>query len=345
MRAVRAMAWSSSRCCETTKARTGPSRSASSADAATKMHPPGREGSVAQRRQASKKARRRGKPRGCLNAGAITSSTNRSEATRSISSCSSSFEVKWAKRPLFESPISAASAERLSPSRPSRAARRKAVSRMRSRVCGPFAMPEQYDRTFFNASEKARSVVFLEPAPACGVDRGAGEDADAHSESSESFVLRPALGISLVDLLGHHRRLEQREAGVEQHRRQLAAGGARVLLHHLLPGQAARQEGRPEGERLQGLGVALLYPVTERSPQIHQRVPHGGHLPVQQAEHPRRIAGVEDQVVVLEVVVDERGPALRRHPPGEPARDLLHFRHVLRARVLPALRPSLDLAA
>src|SRR5467141_299565 len=238
MRAVRAMAWSRSRCCETTKARTGPSRSSSSADAATKMHPPGREGSVAQRRQASKKARRRGKPRGCLNAGAITSSTNRSEATRSISSCSSCFEVKWAKRPLFESPISPASAERLSPSRPSRAARRKAVSRMRSRVCGPFVMRVQYDRSFFYASEKARSVVFLEPAPACGVDRGAGEDPDAHSERGESFVLGQALGVPLVDLLGHHRRLEQGEAGVKQHGRQLAAARARVLPHHFLAGQA-----------------------------------------------------------------------------------------------------------
>src|SRR5882672_10854939 len=244
MRAVRAMAWSSSRCCETTKARTGPSRSSNSADAATKMHPPGREGSVAQRRQASKKARRRGKPRGCLNAGAITSSTNRSEATRSISSCSSSFEVKWAKRPLFERPISAASAERLSPSRPSRAARRKAVSRMRSRVCGPFAMAGHgtTGRSLMQA-KKARSVVFLEPAPTCSVDRGMGEDPDAHSERGESFVLRQALGVALVDLLGHHRRLEQSEAGVEQHGRQLAAGSARVLLHALLPGQAARQEG------------------------------------------------------------------------------------------------------
>src|SRR5882762_5988906 len=223
MRAVRAMAWSSPRCWETTKARTGPSRSSSSAAAATKMHPPGREGLIAQRRQASKNARRRGKPRGCLNAGVITSSTNRSEATRSISSCSSSSESKWAKRPLFESPICSASVERVNPSRPSRAARRKAVSRMRSRVCGPFVMRVQYDRSFFYASKKHDRSFFLEPAAACGVDRGAGEDPDAHSERGESFVLGQALGVPLVDLLGHHRRLEQCEAGVKQHGRQLAA--------------------------------------------------------------------------------------------------------------------------
>ena len=133
------MACKRPRCCETTYARTGPSRSSSSAAAATKTHPPGREGSVAQRRQFSKSARTRGRPRGCLNAGRMTLSTKRSEATRSISSCSSSFESKCAKRPLLERPSLPASAPRLSPSRPSRAASRKAVSRMRSRVSVPFA--------------------------------------------------------------------------------------------------------------------------------------------------------------------------------------------------------------
>src|SRR6267143_2036642 len=46
--AVRAMACKRPRCCETTYARIGPSRSSSSAAAATKTHPPGSEGSVAQ---------------------------------------------------------------------------------------------------------------------------------------------------------------------------------------------------------------------------------------------------------------------------------------------------------
>src|SRR3989440_395217 len=336
--AVRAMACKRPRCCETTDARTGPSRSSSSAAAATKTHPPGSEGSVAQRRQFSKSARTRGRPRACLNAGRMTLSTKRSEATRSISSCSSSFESKWAKRPLLERPSLPARAARLSPSRPSRAASRKAVSRMRSRVSVPFATGLQYDRSCGNASQRS-----LEPSADRRLGRGVRQDPYPFAQPRESFVLGEPLHVPLVNLLDDHRDLEEPEAGVEQDPRRLASLCARELLHQLRPRQTAGKEGRPEGEGLECVRVTLLYPVTEGSAQVHQRVAHRGHLPVQDADHPREVRRVEHQVVVLEIIVDERRSALRRHPLDEPARDGLHVGNVLRPRVLPAFRPSLHL--
>src|SRR5581483_3694271 len=282
------------------------SRSSSSAAAATKMHPPGSPGSVAQRRQFSNSAFTRGSPRGCRNEGASTLATKRSEAVRSISSCSSSFEPKWANSPLFDIPSSPASPARLSPSSPSRAASRNAVSRMRSRVCRPFAMPIPYAEPAWSATKKARPVVFSsiplvakadrrrlhhhatalgrrrrarngdrrsEPSPLRGCHRRPGEDAHPQPERGKPLVPGQPFHVPPVDLLRHHRRLEQRKAAVEQHRRKLPLRGARILLHHLRPREAAGQEGGPERERLQRLGIPLLHPVPERGAQIHQRIP------------------------------------------------------------------------
>src|SRR5438874_6702402 len=368
--AARAMACKRPRCCKTTYARTGPSRSSSSAAAATKTHPPGREGSVAQRRQFSKSARTRGRPRGCLNAGRMTLSTKRSEATRSISSCSSSFESKWAKRPLLESPSLPARAARLSPSSPSRAASRKAVSRMRPRVSVPFVTAYQYDRSCGNATKKNNRKIrpkdpghntqlpcrtqswhaglrivspHLETSAARRVDCGVPQDPYPFAQRRESFILGEPLHVSFVNLLDDHRDLEEPEAGVEQYPRRLPSRGARVLLHQLRPRQAAGSEGRPESESLERVRITRLHPVTEDSTEIHQRVADRGHLPVQDADHPREVRRVEHQVVVLEIIVDERRSALRRHPLGEPARDGLHVGNVLCPRVLPAFRPSLHL--
>ena len=62
----------------------------------------------------------------------------RSRAASIVASCSSSFEPKCAKRPLFDIASSSASRPMVSPSRPSTEARSTARSRMRCRVRSPF---------------------------------------------------------------------------------------------------------------------------------------------------------------------------------------------------------------
>ena len=57
-------------------------------------------------------------------------------------------------------------------------------------------------------------------------------------------------------------------------------------------------------------GSPFWHPVGETGAEIHQGVADGGHLPVEDADHLERVAGVEDDVVEPEVAVDDAGSDL-----------------------------------
>ena len=71
------------------------------------------------------------------------------------------------------------------------------------------------------------------------------------------------------------------------------------------------------------VAIPLLDPVGERSAEIEQRIADRRHLPVEHAEHLREVLRGEHDVVELEVVVNQRRPALLRQVIREPARGLI----------------------
>ena len=78
----------------------------------------------------SQSAQTRASPRGAARAGAITSATNIAAAWSTVASWSSSFEPKWANKPLLLIPVASASRAIDSGSRPSCVASAAAVSRI-----------------------------------------------------------------------------------------------------------------------------------------------------------------------------------------------------------------------
>ncbi len=93
------------------------------------------------------------------------------------------------------------------------------------------------------------------------------------------------------------------------------------------------------------VAVGRVGPVVEQRAEIDQWVAEGGHVPVEEGDHPIRLAGGEHAVVELEIVVDERHPLRRRDMPFEPGVRCAHG--VVVSGVgdqIPALLPALDLA-
>src|SRR5262245_29071190 len=84
--------------------------------------------------------------------------------------------------------------------------------------------------------------------------------------AGEARVAREALPEAEVDLLHHHRGLEQAEAVVEVEVVDRAPAALGVRGGHLPPRVAAGQPRRRERDRLQLVAVAVLDPVGERRP-------------------------------------------------------------------------------
>ena len=124
-----------------------------------------------------------------------------------------------------------------------------------------------------------------------------------------------------------------------------AAGGLRVVLGELAARVAAGCRGRPEREGPHGRRVVGLDPVTERGAEVHQRVADGRHLPVEHAAHAREVVGVEHEVVVLEVVVQQGRRARLRHVRGQPGGDGVHRGDLVGDGGGVAPGPALDLPA
>ena len=94
-----------------------------------------------------------------------------------------------------------------------------------------------------------------------------------------------------------------------------------------------------------GAGSLGLGPVGQGRPQVHERVADRGHLPVEDGDDPGQVAGVEDEVVKLEVVVDQgRRGRLGRPVRGQPGRGPFQVGDVVGAGVLVALDPAGHLA-
>ena len=126
--------------------------------------------------------------------------------------------------------------------------------------------------------------------------------------------------------------------------RQGAPGPLAVGLDQLLAGQHPGQvRGHPAVRRQ--VVVVGLHPEGEVAPEVHQRVAEGGHLPVEDGDHLRRVVGVEDQVVELEVVVDHAVGDVLGLVLVEPGHGALEVGGVVGAGVAVAARPALDLAA
>ena len=79
-------------------------------------------------------------------------------------------------------------------------------------------------------------------------------------------------------------------------------------------------------------------------PRSIERVADRGHLPIQNGDDPRQVLGIEHEVVVLVVVVDERGVRFRRHVVGQPLRDSIHLRERIGLGVGVAIDPARHLA-
>ena len=99
----------------------------------------------------SQSAQTRARPLGASRAGAITSRTNSSAAWSTVASWSSSFEPKWAKRPLLLMPVASASRPIESGSRPSSVA--SGGGDVEDRVARALAFRLQHDRPILAASD------------------------------------------------------------------------------------------------------------------------------------------------------------------------------------------------
>src|SRR5215216_7349917 len=129
------------------RSRTEPGWPSNSALAMMKRQPPGRA-SASQASQRENSSRTLGSPRGAARAGRTTRSMKRARVWSSSWSWSASLDWKWAKSPLLESSVAAASDPMVRPPSPTRLATRAASSSTACLVSVPLLMrQEKHERS------------------------------------------------------------------------------------------------------------------------------------------------------------------------------------------------------
>ena len=115
--------------------------------------------------------------------------------------------------------------------------------------------------------------------------------------------VRP-FAVADVNLLHHHRRLEQAETVMKQDLAQVAAGALGVTRRDLSSRTSSRVGVGAKAHQVHGRRILRIDPAAEQGgSQIHQRIADRRHLPV---ESPITASDrfIEDEVVGTEVVVD-----------------------------------------
>src|SRR5215471_7946277 len=128
---------------------------------------------------------------------------------------------------------------------------------------------------------------------------------DADVEMREPRIVGLPTREAAEDLLDDDGNLEEREGLVELNVRQVAAASCRVPIDDLVAREPAGpiRDGR---QRVAMLGRLASRPVREQDADVNERVTERAHLPVEYGDEPGEIAGIEHDVVELEVAVDDR---------------------------------------
>ena len=121
------------------------------------------------------------------------------------------------------------------------------------------------------------------------------------------------------------------------------SGSTRVVLSDLEPRRVSWNRRRAEFQLEHLRRIVRIDPVSERRPEIHQRIAEGRHLPVENRHDAAQVVGVEHQIVVLEIIVDQGDTGLRRHVGEEPGGGCFHRRDVIGLGGSIAPGPALDL--
>ncbi len=116
------------------------------------------------------------------------------------------------------------------------------------------------------------------------------------------------------------------------------------MFQNLPAGHHPRKMSGQHPQLLHRRRIVGLDPVGQRAAQVHQRIPQGGHLPVQDANDPQ-VRRPQNDVVEFEIVVNDSAPVgFRRHMGDQPIHDRLVIRDVVGpCRTVPSA-PSLYLA-
>src|SRR5580700_11675565 len=101
---------------------------------------------------------------------------------------------------------------------------------------------------------------------------------DALVEMAEALVRGLAPVEAHVDLLEHHRQLEEREHLVIVDERKIAPGFFGVAAEKLIASKPTRLR---RDRRFGSPWIAGLRPIAENESEIHQRIADGRHLPIE----------------------------------------------------------------
>src|ERR1700676_1320968 len=164
---------------------------------------------------------------------------------------------------------------------------------------------------------------------------------DALIEVAEARILCLAAMETHIDLLQHHRQLEEREHFVIVDEREIAPGFFSVAAEKLIAREPAWLQS---DRRLRPSWITGLRPVAENEPEIYKRIPDSRHLPVEHGLNLARIARVQHEVVQLEIIVNQRRSGRNGQTIGEPLDEPVHPKDLLGFRAFPALEPTAHLA-
>ena len=120
----------------------------------------------------------------------------------------------------------------------------------------------------------------------------------------------------------------------------------RIPVYDLFPGERAcyMRGHRPHDEHIRR--IIRLNPISQGISQIHQRVPDGGHFPVQDSRDSGGILFVQNTIVQFIVVVNNARPVgVGRHVVQYPCHDIFPVRSIIGSCGAVSRGPAFGLAS
>jgi hypothetical protein len=165
------------------------------------------------------------------------------------------------------------------------------------------------------------------------------------TELREPRIARQSLLITKIYLLHDHGYLQQSVHKIENRIVNPSPGASCVIFQQRGARKTSVKTSQSKPVSLPLLRIRCLNPIPETRPEIHQRIPNRRHLPVKHGDHTRQIVRSEYEVVVLVIVVNQRGPVrISGKILLQPVSQALDRGNLVGAGVVVALGPTFDLA-
>src|SRR5258708_25002867 len=178
----------------------------------------------------------------------------------------------------------------------------------------------------------------------CKLSRVFNQSANTITERTEPFIPGLPSLPAQINLLNDYRQFEIGKDHVKIERRKVATALLSVDFHEIFAPNEARHRRHRWQDCPQFFGIICIHPVAQGSSKVKERVTDSCHLPIKYCRCSGEVIRIQQHIVQLEIVMNERCCRALRHMFCQPAGESLNLRYIVCLGSEVTLDPALNLA-